>query len=62
MITPTKLTDIKKQIGVLEYKGKIDQVQFENLSANIYIKEKLSDDEKQTLQHILQDYKVNFYE
>lgn len=59
---PTKLTEIKQQIGVLEYKGKIDQIQFENLSANIYIKEKLSDDEKKTLVSILQDYEINFYD
>lgn len=55
---PTKLTEIKKQIGALEYKYKIDQVQFENLSANIYLNKSLTTDELETLQNILQDYKI----
>lgn len=59
---PTKLTEIKKQIGVLEYKNKINQVQFENLNVNIYLNETLNSDELTALKHILKDYKVNLYE
>lgn len=59
---PTKLTEIKKQIGVLEYKNKIDQVQFENLDVNIYLNDTLNNDELITLKNILKDYKVNIHE
>lgn len=59
---PTKLTAIKKQIGVLEYKNKINQVQFENLDVNIYLNKSLEKDELTSLQEILKDYKVNIYD
>lgn len=59
---PTKLTEIKKQIGVLEYKNKIDQIQFENLDVNVYLNTSLTTEEISFLQYILQAYKVNFYD
>ena len=59
---PTKLTEIKKQIGELEFKNKITQVQFDNLSVNIYCNQKLSEFESLTLNKILQEYKVRIHE
>lgn len=58
---PTKLTEIKQQIGVLEYKNKINQVQFENLQVNIYLNQSLTANEDSILKQILKDYKVNIY-
>lgn len=59
---PTKLTEIKKQIGLLNYKYKINQVQFENLDVNLYLNEKLESEEINSLKEILKDYKVNVYD
>lgn len=58
---PTKLVEIKKQISNLLFKNKINQVQFENLSVNIYSDEKLDDDEKAILDEILKDYKTSYF-
>lgn len=58
---PTKLTEIKQQIKELNFRNKIDQVQFENLSVNLYTNSELSDDEKKILDGVLKDYKTNYY-
>lgn len=59
---PTKLTDIKKQIGALEYKSKLNQVQFENFNVNIYVNESLMPNELETLKNILEGYTVMIYD
>lgn len=59
---PTKLLEIKKQIGVLQFKGKINQIQFENKTVNCYLNTALTFEETKQLQNILQYYKINFYE
>jgi hypothetical protein len=59
---PTKLTEIKEKIKQLDFKSSIDQVQFENLTANIYLKKKLESWRIDKLKEILSDYKVKIYE
>lgn len=59
---PTKLINIKKQISILAFKNKINQVQFDNLNVNLYVNKKLEDDEINILQDILKDYKIKIYE
>lgn len=58
---PTKLTELRQKIKELSFKNKIDQVQFENLSANLYTNGELSDDEKKILDGVLKDYKTNYF-
>lgn len=58
---PTKLTEIRQQIKELNFRNKIDQVQFENLSVNIYTNSELNHDEKKILDGVLKDYKANYY-
>lgn len=59
---PTKLTEIKEKISRLDFKSSIDQVQFENLTANVYLKNRLDESYTNILKEILQDYEVKIYE
>lgn len=58
---PVKLTEIKKNISELSFKEKINQVQFENLSVNIYSYSELKQNEKNTLDVLFKDYKTNYF-
>lgn len=58
---PTKLTEIKQKIKELNFRNKIDQFQFENLSVNLYTNSTLNDDEKKILDGVLKDYKTNYF-
>lgn len=58
---PTKLTQIKEKISQLSFKTKINQIQFENLTVNVYSTIELTTDEKYTINNILIDYTVNYY-
>lgn len=59
---PTKLTEIREKIRELEFKSDIDQVQFENLTANVYLKNRLDENCINKLKEILNDYEVKIYE
>lgn len=59
---PVKLTAIKKQISQLEFKNKINQVQFDGLNVNIYLSEPVGENGVNIISSILKDYKVKFYE
>lgn len=57
----TKLTEIRKQIKELPFCSKINQVQFENLSVNIYTDAGLTDDEKMAVNAILHEYTPHYF-
>ncbi len=59
---PTKLTEIREKIATLEFKSSIDQVQFENLTANVYLNNKLDEGCIDILKNILSDYEVKIYD
>lgn len=59
---PTQLTEIREKIKRLEFKSSIDQVQFENLTANVYLNDKLNERCIDILKDILCDYEVKIYE
>lgn len=59
---PTKLTEIREKIRELDFKSSIDQVQFENLIANVYLKNRLDERCINKLKEILSDYEVKIYE
>lgn len=59
---PTKLTEIREQIKRLSFKNQINQIQFDNLTVNVYNDSELSTEQKNILNNILSDYKVKYYE
>jgi phenylacetate-coenzyme A ligase PaaK-like adenylate-forming protein len=56
---PTRLTEIREQIGRLDFKGKINQVQFDGLSVNVHLNEELDRDSIDKIKEILSDYAVS---
>lgn len=58
----TKLTEIKKQIRGLDYHHLIDHIQFANLDVYITTNTKLSDQQKEALANILNEYTINYIE
>jgi hypothetical protein len=58
---PTRLTEIKERISALDFKSKIDQVQFDGLSANVHLNERLDEESTNKIKEILLDYTVNVY-
>lgn len=59
---PTKLREIREQIKRLSFKNKINQIQFDNLTVNVYNNSELSTQQKNILNKILNDYEVKYYE
>ena len=59
---PAKLTKIRQQIKELDFKNQINQIQFGNLSVNVYNDSELSTKQKDILNNILKDYEVKYYE
>lgn len=47
---------------MIDFKNKINQIQFDNLSVNVYNDSKLSTKQKDILNNILKDYEVKYYE
>jgi hypothetical protein len=58
---PKKLTLIKEQISQLEFKNKINQVQFDGLDANVYLNEKIDEAHLNKIKEILSDYTLRIY-
>jgi hypothetical protein len=58
---PTRLTEIRERIGNLDFKGKISQVQFDGLSVNVYLNEKLGEESIDAIKEILSDYTVRIH-
>ena len=56
----TKLTSIKQQVSMLDFKQDIVQVKFDNLKVDIVAKRELSDVEKEQLNNIFNEYKINY--
>ena len=56
----TKLTFIKQQVSRLDFKQDIVQVKFDNLKVDIIAKRELSDVEKEQLNNIFNEYKINY--
>ncbi len=59
---PTRLTQIKDQIAQLEFKSKIDQIQFEGLEVNVYLNDVLDEESMEKIKSILSDYTIKFYQ
>ena len=59
---PKKLTLIKEQIGQLEFKNKISQVQFDGLDVNVYLNEKIEEIYLNKIKNILSEYTVRIYD
>jgi hypothetical protein len=47
--------------GKVAFKGKIDQVQFDGLSVNVYLNEKLGEESIGAIREILSDYTVRIH-
>lgn len=58
---PKKLTLIKEQISQLEFRNKINQVQFDGLAANVYLNEKIDEAGLNKIKEILSDYTLRIY-
>jgi hypothetical protein len=58
---PTRLTKIKEQISRLDFKGKIGQVQFDGLSVNVHINERLDEESINKIKEILSEYTVRIH-
>jgi hypothetical protein len=56
----TKLTSIKQQVSNLCFKQDIVQVKFDNLKVDIVAKRELLDIEKEQLNNIFNEYKINY--
>ena len=58
---PTRLTEIRQQISRLDFKGKIDQVQFDGLFVNVHLNERLDEESINKIKEILSDYTVRIH-
>lgn len=56
------LTTIKQQISQMDFKYKIGQIQFSNLTVNVFCQDKLEKSEVMALKSVLKDYEVQIYE
>jgi hypothetical protein len=57
---PNHITEIRSKINDLSFKSKINIIQFENFSVNIYCKESLKAKEYQTLKQIFKNFRINY--